>query len=311
MRYNDRTMQWPELPLKAWEDTYATLHMWSQVVGKIRMVRTPLVNHWWNVTFYLTDRGFTTSPIPYRDAAFQIDFDFIDHRLLITTDDGRLESIPLLPRTVADFYQMVMQALSRLKIDIKIWTMPVEVQNPIRFEEDQKNRSYEPDYANRFWRIVLETHTIMSEFRSRFIGKCSPVHFFWGSFDLAVTRFSGRAAPPREGADAMTREAYSHEVISHGFWPGMRNVDPASKDVMAFPAFYAYAAPEPEGFHKASIRPAQAFYHPVMKEYFLPYDDVRRSSDPRKMLLDFFQSTYEAGAALGKWDRAALERNPG
>jgi len=297
--------RWPELRTKAWEETYATLHMWTQIVGKIRLAQTPLINHWWNVTFYVTARGLTTSPMPYKNLNFQIDFDFIDHRLLIICDDGRSESIPLEARSVADFYRIVMSTLSRLGIEIKIWSMPVEIENPIRFELDQKHASYDPEYANRLWKILTQCARVMTQFRASFIGKCSPVHFFWGGFDMAVTRFSGRTAPPRE--DAMNREAYSHEVISHGFWPGMHASGAIAPSVPS-PVFYAYAAPEPQGFSEAPIRPKQASYNPVFKEFFLPYDDVRQSKDPDAMLMEFMQSTYEAGATLAKWNRSELER---
>lgn len=303
---------WPALPLAEWQDTYATLHMWTQIVGKIRLVQTPLVNHWWNVPLYVTARGLTTSPMPYKDRTFEIDFDFVDHQLVIKCNDGATEFIPLVPRSVADFYQEVMQRLRNLGIEVKIWSMPVEVENPIPFEQDHENASYDPEYANRFWRILVRTDKIFHQFRSRFIGKCSPVHFYWGSFDLAVTRFSGRRAPEREGADSITKEAYSHEVISHGFWPGIRASGAVERDssegTINAPAFYSYTAPEPLGLSKQPIRPSQAFYTSEMKEFILLYDDVRNADSPEFVLLDFLQSTYEAGANLGAWDRAALER---
>lgn len=303
---------WTALPLAEWQDTYATLHMWTQIVGKIRLAQTPLVNHWWNVPLYVTARGLTTSPMPYKDRTFEIDFDFIDHQLLIKCDNGATESIALVPRSVADFYQEVMQRLDQLEIKVKIWTMPVEVENPIEFEQDQKNAAYDPEYANRFWRILVRADKVFHEFRSRFIGKCSPVHFYWGSFDLAVTRFSGRRAPAREGADSITKEAYSHEVISHGFWPGIRAsgaVERSQSDsTINAPAFYSYTAPEPPGLSKQLIRPSQAFYSPAVKEFILLYDDVRNADSPEEMLLEFLQTTYEAGANLAAWDRAALER---
>lgn len=301
---------WPALPLKEWEDTYATLHMWTQIVGKIRLALTPLINHWWNVPLYVTARGLTTSPIFYKASSFEMIFDFISDQLLIECTDGRSKSIPLESRSVADFYKMVMKNLAELDITPKIWTMPVELPNPVSFEKNTMNNTYDRDYAHRLWKILLQSEKVFTEFRSHFMGKCSPVHFFWGSFDLAVTRFSGRPAPPREGADAMTREAYSHEVISHGFWPGFRASGSTKKpdEEIREPAFYAYAAPEPPGFSQAAIRPAKAFYHPVMKEFFLLYEDVRQSNDPESVLLEFFQSTYEAGATLAKWDRTTLER---
>ncbi len=292
---------WPSLPLEEWSDTRATLHMWTQVVGKIRLAQTPLVNHWWNVPLYVTARGLTTSAMPYADRTFEIEFDFIEHKLLIECSDGAAKTIALVPRTVADFYSEVMRALSEVGIEVKIWTTPVEIENPIPFEKDREHDAYDAEYAQRFWRILVQADTVFEEFRSRFIGKCSPVHFFWGSFDLAVTRFSGRRAPAREGADSITREAYSHEVISHGFWPGGGGVAGA--------AFYSYTAPEPEGLAQQPIRPAKAFYSSEMKEFILLYDDVRQSAAPAEALTEFLQSTYEAGANLSQWDRSSLERH--
>ena len=294
---------WPELKFAEWQDTLATLHMWTQVVGKIRLKQTPLVNHWWNVPLYLSARGLTTSTMPYRDRSFEIEFDFIDHQLLIKCSDGSTRALPLRPQSVANFYAEVMAALRSLDIEIKIWTMPVEIPNPIRFTDDHEHKSYDAGYANRFWHALMAMDEVLKEFRARFIGKVSPVHFFWSSFNLAVTRFSGKPAPPREGADAMTQEAYSHEVISHGWWPG-------NKDMEA--AFYSYTTPEPAGLadtvSQKKIRPAQTFYNSEMKEFFLMYDDVRQSASPEQTLMDFCQSTYEAGANLAEWDRAALER---
>ena len=294
---------WPELPLAAWQDTYDTLHMWTQIVGKIRMTLTPMVNHWWNVTLYVTARGLTTSPIPYDDRTFEIEFDFIDHNLNVRTSDGSTKQLPLAPRSVADFYSDVMGTLNSLGLQLKIHGVPDEVSNPIPFAEDRTHKSYDAGYAHNFWRILVSVDGVFKEFRARFIGKCSPVHFFWGSFDLAVTRFSGRRAPDRTGADGMTREAYSHEVSSGGFWPGGGEIKG--------PAFYSYMAPEPAGYKTQIARPKAAFYHSGMSEFFLMYDDVRRAESPRDMLLEFLQSTYEAGANLAKWDRAALERTPG
>ena len=291
---------WPPLPWEEWKETCATLHMWTQVVGKIRLAQTPLVDHWWNVPLYVTARGLTTSAIPYGALTFEIDFDFIEHQLHIETSDGRAKSIPLAPRSVADFYREVMRSLGELGIEVKIWTTPVEVPNPIPFERDEGHASYDAEYANRFWRILLLADRVFKEFRARFIGKVSPVHFFWGSFDHAVTRFSGRRAPEREGADAITREAYSHEVISHGFWPG--------SEAFPAPAFYSYTAPEPPGLKDATVRPASAFYSREMSEFILRYDDVRQAERPDEALMDFLQSTYEAGAQLAGWDRASLER---
>jgi hypothetical protein len=290
----------PALPFEEWRETCATLHMWTQVVGKIRLAQTPLVNHWWNVPLYLTARGLTTSAMPYGDRTFQIDFDFVDHRLLFETSDGKTDSLALAPRTVADFYQEVIRRLARLGIEVKIWTTPVEIPDPVPFEQDTQHASYDPEYANRFWRALAWSARVFEEFRAGFVGKCSPVHFFWGSFDLAVTRFSGRRAPEREGADAITREAYSHEVISHGFWAG--------GDASPRAAYYSYTAPEPEGLKEARVRPAAAFYSREMSEFLLPYDDVRRAESPEGALADFLQSTYDAGADLANWDRAALER---
>jgi hypothetical protein len=293
---------WPALPLESWKDTRATLHMWTQIVGKVRLALTPLVNHWWNVPLYLGARGLTTSLIPYRDAAFELYFDFIDHQLALSTSDGSRRTLPLLSRSVADFYGEVMRMLRSAGIEVKIWPVPVEIPDPIPFEEDRVHASYDPESAQRFWRILLRVDRVFAEFRSRFIGKCSPVHFFWGSFDLAVTRFSGRPAPPRPGADAMTREAYSHEVSSVGFWPGSGNIKEA--------AFYSYAAPEPQGFREFPARPTSARYDSQLGEFIVMYDDVRNSDAPSVALLDFCQSTYEAAATLGHWDRSSLERQP-
>ncbi len=291
---------WPALPLEAWQDTCATLHMWTQIVGKVRLAQSPLINHWWEVPLYISARGLTTSAIPYPQGIFEIEFDFLQHNLIIQTSQGPFKTIALQPRSVADFYQEFMAALLALGIEVKIWKMPVEIPNPIAFDRDTQHASYDREYAARFWRILLLTNSIFTEFRSRFIGKNSPVHFFWGSFDLAVTRFSGRRAPEREGADLITREAYSHEVISAGFWPG-------GGDIKG-PAFYTYAAPEPTGYGQSRVRPDKAFYHSGMKEFFLMYDDVRSDPSPRSALLEFLQSTYEAGANLAKWNRAELER---
>jgi hypothetical protein len=303
---------WPALPLEEWQDTYATLHMWTQIVGKIRLAQTPLINHWWNVPLYVTARGLTTSAMPYEQRTFEIHFDFIDHQLIVELDDGTTASIPLVPRSVADFYREVMQTLDGLGLQIKIWPVPVEVQDPIPFEQDHKTASYDPEYANRFWRILVQTDKVFTEFRSRFIGKCSNVNFYWGSFDLAVTRFSGRRAPEREGADKITREAYSHEVISHGFWPGMRASGPVERSksdgLIHAPAFYSYTAPEPPGLKEAPVLPKQAFYGTLVNEFILLYDDLRSSEEPEDLLLEFMQSTYEAGANLANWDRATLER---
>ena len=291
---------WPSLPLEEWKETYATLHMWTQVIGKVRLAQTPLINHWWNVPLYVNSRGLTTTPMPYGAKSFEIDFDFIDHNLLIKTSDDEQRIIKLRPISVAEFYREVMENLRSLGLEIKIYTMPVEVPDPIRFTEDNSHASYDADYANRFWRVLLQSDRIFKDFRSQFLGKSSPVHFFWGSFDLAVTRFSGRRAPERDGVDLITREAYSHEVISAGFWPGSGNIQA--------PAYYAYAAPEPTGFAQAKVIPDKAFYNPDTAGFILLYDDVRQSNSPDETLLDFLQSTYSAGARLGNWNRSELER---
>jgi hypothetical protein len=298
---NTNQNSWPELPLSGWQDTYATLHMWTQIVGKVRLALSPRVNHWWEVALYVNARGLTTSAIPYGDGIFEVQFDFIDHKLQIQTSWGGSKTLALKPQSVADFYVAFMSALRSLGVEVKIWPMPVEVPNPVRCDRDTQHSSYDPEYVHRFWQILILSGNIFEEFRAGFIGKSSPVHFFWGSFDLAVTRFSGRRAPERPGADIITREAYSHEVISAGFWPGGGE----SKG----PAFYTYAAPEPPGFAEQKIRPAAAFYHPQMKEFLLMYDDVRRAASPRQALLDFLQSTYEAAANLAHWDRKELEKS--
>jgi hypothetical protein len=274
--------------------------MWSQIVGKVRLALSPRINHWWEVPLYVSATGLTTSAIPYPGGIFEVEFDFIRHQLLIKTNHDTAASLALKPRSVADFYREFMAALAALGIAVKIWKMPVEIPNPIAFDEDTQHASYDPEYANRFWRILASSEKIFVEFRARFIGKASPVHFFWGSFDLAATRFSGRRAPERPGADAVTREAYSHEVSSAGFWPGGGDIKEA--------AYYAYAAPEPEGFGRAPVRPAQVYYHPQLKEFLLRYDDVRTSASPRAALLEFLQSTYEAAANLAQWDRKELEK---
>jgi hypothetical protein len=298
----DSSDAWPALPLSAWADTRATLHIWTQIVGKVRLALSPRVNHWWEVPLYVSARGLTTSPIPYGKGVFEIQFDFIDHQLDVVKSSGESKSIRLEPRTVADFRTEFFSLLRSLEIDVKIWNMPVEIPNPIRFDEDRVHAAYDPQYAHAFWRILVTVDAILKEFRSRFIGKSSPVHFFWGSFDLAVTRFSGRLAPERPGADSITREAYSHEVSSVGFWPGGGDIKGA--------AFYSYAAPAPNGFADQPVRPAAAFYDKKMGEFLLMYDDVRASASPREALLDFCQSTYDAEADLGHWDRTALEKPP-
>ncbi len=293
---------WPALPYEAWKETYETLHMWTQVVGKIRLALSPMVNHWWQAALYVTARGLTTSPIPYQGRVFEIQFDFIDHNLVVQSSDGRTRYMALYPRSVADFYQELMALLHALQIDVTINTTPQEVPNPISCDIDTVHASYDQDYAHRFWRVLVQTDSVFKEFRGRFVGKCSPVHFWWGSFDLAVTRFSGRRAPDRPGADLMTREAYSHECSSVGFWPG-NAAAPA-------PVYYAYTVPEPPGLPDAPVLPDAAIYDRKLAEFFLPYAAVQGAAAPRDGLLDFMQSTYSAGADLGGWDREALDWQP-
>jgi len=302
---SDRSAEvWPELNYADWKETCATLHMWTQIVGKIRLTLTPWTNHSWHVTLYVTSRGLTTSPIPHGTRTFEIRFDFIDHQLRILKSDGAQRSIELKPRSVADFYKAVMGALNELDLAVKIDILPNEIPNPIPFDRDEQHRSYDPEYANRFWRVLVQTDRVFKEFRSCFCGKCSPVHFFWGAPDLAVTRFSGRAAPKHPGGiphlpDAITREAYSQEVSSLGFWPGA--------DAMPQAIFYSYAYPEPKGFSEAKVKPDVASYNTQFREFVLPYDAVRTAKSPDDAILDFAQSTYDAASQLGNWDRAALE----
>ena len=290
---------WPALPYESWKDTYATLHMWSQVVGKVAVAQAPPLNHSWGISMAVTARGLTTATLPHGDRAFTMAFDFVDHLLVIETSDGDRRLLPLEPRTVAEFYRQVMALLEAMRLPVKIWPVPVEIPDPIRFEQDTGHHSYEPELAHRFWQILVRVHRAFTASRSGFVGKCSPVQFFWGSFDLAVTRFSGRPAPPREGP-AFMREAYSHEVISHGFWPG-------SGPVLE-PAFYAYAVPEPEGLKEARVEPDAAFYHREMSEFILPYEAVRTSPSPEAAIIAFVESTYDRAATLAKWDRGNLER---
>ena len=271
---HDQLQCWPSLPLESWKDTYATLHLWTQMVGKVRLALTPLINHWWNVPLYVSAKGLTTSQIPYRDRAFELWFDFMRHRLVLETSDGLTKDIPLAPRAVADFYR--------------------------DFKALLQSASYDPEFVERFRRILLSVDAVFWEFRSRFIGKSSPVHFFWGSFDLAVSRFSGRRAPERPGADRVTREAYSHEVSSVGFWPGGNGIDGA--------AFYSYTSPAPDGFKDAAVGPKDAHFNAQLGEFVLMYDAVRQAASPTAALLEFCQTTYEAGARLGNWDGQALER---
>jgi len=295
---------WPALPFSEWKETCVTLHMWTQIVGKIRLALTPWTNHSWHVTLYVTARGLTTSPIPYGARIFEIEFDFVDHELSITTNDGVRRKIELRPRSVAEFYRDLMSMLGGLNLSVAINTMPNELPDPIPFERDETHRAYDRDYANRFWRVLVQADRVFKEFRSGFCGKCSPVHFFWGSFDLAVTRFSGRAAPPHPGGiphlpDSITREAYSQEVSSLGFWPG--------NAAAPTPLFYSYAYPEPSGFAKAKVQPEAAAYNATMHEFILPYDAVRTADSPDAVLLEFAQSTYDAASILGKWERDALK----
>jgi len=289
---------YPSLPLGKWQDTNDTLHLWTQIVGKIRLKQTPMVNEWWNTTLYLSPHGLTTSAMPYKNESFAIDFDFINHALIVRTsfDDGF--TFKLEPMSVADFYNELMSRLKSIGIEVEITAIPDELENPIPFAEDTTHTSYDAEYVHRFWRILLKVDQVFKEFRSRFIGKCSPVHFFWGSFDLAVTRFSGKAAPPRENADRITRIAYDQEVISHGFWTGKG---------FGEAAFYAYAAPSPTSFGEQKARPDAAFYSKEMGEYLLKYEDVRNAENPDRAILDFMQSTYEAGADLANWNRENLE----
>jgi hypothetical protein len=302
-RLTDAPHCWPALPLAHWQSTRDTLHLWTQIVGKIRLALTPRVNHFWNVPLHVDARGLTTGAIPYADRAFELRFDFVDHRLVLQTTAGEVEAIALAPRSVASFYRDVMRMLRAAGIDVTIWTMPVEIPDPVRFDDDDLHASYDADAAARFWRILVTVNHVFDEFRSRFIGKSSPVHFFWGSFDLAVTRFSGRRAPERPGADAIMREAYSHEVSSVGFWPGGGSVADA--------AFYAYAAPEPSGFRDSRIMPAQAAYDSTLSEFIVMYDDVRAARAPTAVLLAFCETTYAAAADLAGWNRAELERPAG
>ncbi|MET0856196.1 MAG: DUF5996 family protein [Telluria sp.] len=296
---------WPALPYAEWKDTLATLHMWTQIVGKIRLVQSPWVNHSWHVTLYVTAQGLATSPIPYRASTFEIEFDFVTHMLRIATSEARATTMPLKPRTVADFYREVMAALGELGVPVQIRTRPNEVENAIPFDQDQQHRCYDSGYAHRCWRAMVQADRVFKKFRAGFIGKASPVHFFWGGFDLAATRFSGAPAPPHPGGvpncpDWVQREAYSHEVSSCGFWPGT--------DALPEPVFYSYAYPEPPGFKTAHVAPAQAAYHSTFGEFILPYDVVRQADSPDEVLLEFLQSTYDAAADLGRWNRAALER---
>jgi hypothetical protein len=295
---------WPALPLESWTETHAALHLWLQIAGKIRLVQTPWVNHGWHGTLYVTARGLTTSPIPYESRSFQIDFDFLTHDLIVSSHDGRSGRLPLEPQPVATFYRRVMTELEKLDIPVVIHRKPNEIPDAIRFDEDESHRPYDREYANRFWRALVQADRVFKAFRARFGGKCSPVHLFWGAPDLAVTRFSGRVAPRHPGGivnlpDWITRDAYSHEVSSCGFWAG--------GGAIPYPAFYSYAYPEPAGFAEAHVRPSAAFYHAELREFILPYDVVRQADSPDDTLLEFLQSTYDAAADLASWDRERLD----
>ena len=297
---------WPSLPLPAWRDTRDTLHLWTQIVGKTRLSLAPSANHWWQSALYVTSRGLTTSPMPYGGVTLEVEFDFIGHNLWLRTSAGEARAMPLIARSVADFYREYVTLLRALRIEVRMLPRPVELVEAIPFAQDRKHAAYDAPWAHRCWQVLVQADRVLKEFRGRFLGKASPVHFFWGSFDLAATRFSGRLAPPHAGgapnlADWVMREAYSHELSSAGFWPG--------DDRFPEPAFYAYAYPEPPGFGKRAVRPEAAFYHSGLGEFLLPYEAVRTASTPDRMVLDFLQSTYEAAAVLGGWDRAALERD--
>jgi hypothetical protein len=297
---------WPELPGE-WRSTYATLHLWTQVVGKVALANAPPLNHSWGIALQLTARGLSTRPMVHGTRTFTMAFDFIDHRVEIDASDGTMRTVELVPRTVADFYSAVMRTLREMDLPVRIWPMPVEIPNPVRFEDDTVHASYDPDHANRLWRILVQCHRVFSSESCSFVGKCSPVHFFWGSFDLAATRFSGRPAPPRDGP-AFMREAYSHEVISHGFWPGGGASTMFGPGPVEEPAFYAYAAPPPAGFDRIPVEPSAAFYQKDLGEFILPYGAVRRADDPDGAIRRFIETTYIHAADLAKWDRAALER---
>jgi hypothetical protein len=301
-----KTQMWPELPLNEWQDTLATFHRWTQILGKIKLKCAPMINHWWQVPLYVTSRGLTTSPLPCPRGVFEITLDLIDHQMRITTDSGAQRSIALRPITVAEFYQETLNALHSLGIEVRIWTTPVEVSDRTPFEKDVKHSAYDAQYIRRCWKILVQADRVMREFRSRFIGKASPVHFFWGAFDIAASRFSGRIAPEHPGSENVGRsvsvEAYSHEVSSCGFWPG---------NGLNMPAFYAYFYPEPAGFKEAHVQPEEAAYNTKLGEFILPYDAVRTAEFPDEKLLAFFQSTYEAGANLAGWSRVLLERESG
>jgi hypothetical protein len=291
---------WPALPLDAWQDTRATLHMYTQILGKVRLALSPMMNEWWQVPFYLTARGLGTSPMRHDHRTFDVELDFIDHRVVFRASDGQTRTLALVPRAVADFHAEVMHTLDAMGLAVSIHDKPVEVSDPIPFPEDRIHRAYDAEYAHRHWEILRRLDLVLKVFRARFTGKASPVHFFWGSFDLAVSRFSGRPAPPRPGADRITRVAYDEEVSSLGFWPGGQGIDG--------PALYAYMAPEPPGFAEQRVQPPEAFYSKELHEFVLKYDVVRKARHPEEVILTFAQSTYEAGARLARWDRGSLER---
>lgn len=291
---------WPELPWNDWSETADTLHMWTQIVGKTRLALTPLQNHWWNVPLYITARGLSTSAMEYGGDVLDIEFDFVEHALRMRLGSGKNVSLALRPKSVAEFYREYLQCLEGLGVSVKIWPMPVEIQKPIRFDLDTQHSSYDPEYAHRFWQILVRSEYVFRAWAPGFLGKVSPIHFFWGSFDFAVTRFSGRVAPRREGADSIQREAYSHEVISAGFWPGNGGYGAA--------AFYCYAAPVPDGLSEKRISPATAIWDKTLGEYIFKYDDVRLQASPEKALLEFLNSAYGSAADSAKWDRGLLER---
>jgi Family of unknown function (DUF5996) len=299
--------RWPTLPWDVWSDTCDTLHMWMQIVGKVKLTLAPFLNEWWQVAFHLTARGLTTGPIPSRDGVFEVELDFTDHHLVVRTSDGRRKALALMPRSVADFYQHFMHTLGALGIKCRINTLPVEVPDAIPFEKDQAHASYDPDYAHRWWLILTQTDRVLQQYRSSFVGKSSPIQFFWGSFDLAETRFSGRPAIPPQGAPRYQQLAEDQENMACGFWPGNTS---ASGVTLGKPAFYAYSYPEPPGFKEASARPGAAHYDAQLGEFILLYEDVRRAGSPERALRDFFESTYDAAATLAHWDRGLLERRP-
>lgn len=290
---------WPDIPLAPWKDTLRTVHMWAQVVGKVRLAHAPFVNHWWEVPLHVSTRGLTTTPIPFGNRLFEMEFDFLDHQLVVTTTDGDRQTLPLQPQSVADFYAAVMALLTRMDLATSIWTTPVEIDNPVPFEKNDTDKSYDGDAIQRYWRALVQASRVFTEFRARYTGKVSPVCFYWGSFDLNITRFSGRRAPPRCDVDPIRAESYTHEVAACGFWAGGDGTDAA--------AFYAYAMPEPKGYSDAIVNPATAAYNKAMGEFILPYDDVRTAKDPDATLLEFLQESYEAAANLADWPRADLE----